>query len=183
MKRTVILPMKEITVDTGKGIGRERYVTNILPVMPAGNTKWRCLDSRRGYFEVDGEDVVVSAFPAAPAMTEGSYARAFRNSDGKVLAKPAFLKDAKSQELGTIESEGEVYLQGKEYHWEACNGNDPDAFEIHAPTPVNDGSCITPLTEKVPEDVGELDPDLLIPKSVIIDKAKLLGMIKAVLHG
>lgn len=180
MKKTVILPTKEITVDTGKGTGRERYVTTILPVMPAGNIRWRCLDRRNGYFEVDGDDATVSPLPEAPAMTSGVYAKAYRNSDGKVLVKPVFLKDAKSQELGTIESEGVVYLQGKEYHWEACAKSDPDAFEINAPVPVNDGTCITPFTDGVPADVGKIDAELGIPESAIIDKAKLLGLVEKV---
>jgi hypothetical protein len=178
MKKTVVLPMKEITVDTGKGVGRERYTSTVLPVMPSAEIRWRCLDRRNGYFEVEGDDEVVKDLPDAPVMSEGLYAKAIRNSDGKVLLKPVFLKDRKSQELGTIESEGKVYLQGKEYHWEGCKSDDPNAFVIHAPVPVNDGTCITPFTEKAPKDVGELDPDLLIPKSVIIDKAKLLGLVE-----
>jgi hypothetical protein len=178
MKKTVVLPTKEIMVDTGKGVGRERYVATTVPVMSAGNTKWRCLDAQRGYFDVDGDDVVVSPLPDAPAMTEGSYAKAFRNSDGKVLVKPVFLKDVKSQNLGTIESEGKVYLQGTEYHWEACDVFDPDAFEINAPVPVNDGTCITPMTEGIPADVGKIDVELGIPESAIIDKAKLLGLVE-----
>jgi hypothetical protein len=178
MKKTVAIAAKDINIDTGKGIGAQRYARITVPDMPFGNTKWRCLDSQRGYFEVDGSDAVVSALPAAPAMTEGLYARALRNSDGKVLVKPEFLKDAKSQELGTIESEGKVYLQGREYHWERCAKSDPDAVELHAPVPVNDGTCITPFIEGIPEDVGKIDPDLGIPEAKIIDKAKLLGLVE-----
>ena len=172
--KVYVIPNKmKVTVDNGTGsiYDKERYYTKEVPdSFQLTNRKWRYLDEKRGYVEVEVEAGDLTAVSEAPATYPGVFAKAIRISDGHILKDPIFLPDAQSQRRGTITAEGKTYLQGSEYRWQKCDSKDIDAVEIHKPQPVKDATTVIPFEEGIPNDVGVLDKDLGIPVSILQQK-------------